>query len=495
MVNNRIVDRLLVGLSIFYLIFPIVIFFFGYLKLFFAIILSLILIFSFWKVYKELVKKEVNLFSKSTILFWVIVLVAVGLWTALSGIGGFCFQNEDFWARNAILRDLVNYKWPVVYDLSLQPNYLQDYIGNSSVAFVYYYAFWLPVALFSKLFSLSETVTNIVLYIWSYVGLLLVVYMANRINKKTSYISLIVLICFSGLDVLMYVYKNGYIPVLDHIEFWANDWFQYSSNTTLLFWVFNQTIPVWLITSIFMQDINNRYIPAICAVSFCYSPWATIGFIPLVIANIVKNKTVKKYVNISNVFVCLIMAIVFGSFYLSNSAGGTEFSLIFSSFKDSTISLLKNYLAFIIIEFLLYFIVMGKKVFYYDYCFVVLIELMIFPLIYSKNTNFCMRATIPALFITSIYIIKYLDENGYKNVRSILLVVLLAIGTYTPFTEIYRSIYNTTTNYKYRLRDEAYSFGDYKYHYETWEDAICIIRDQFYAYDYGDSFFFKYLAK
>lgn len=491
--NN--IDKVVIGISLIYLVFPIIIFFFGFLKTFIAIPFSILLVCSFWRLYKELTKNEIKLFSKNTLKFWIIALIVLIVWIGLSGIGGFCFQNEDFWARNAILRDLVNYKWPVIYDLSMQPNYIQEYVGNTKVAFVYYYTFWMPVALLGKVLSLNEITVNIVLYIYSLIGLFFVVYMINRLNKKVSYLSLLVLVFFSGLDVIMYIYKNRYFPLSDHMEFWANNFFQYSSNTTLLFWVFNQAIPIWLITSIFLQEKENKYIPLLCAISFCFSPWATIGFVPLVIANIIKNRNIKQFFNLPNIFVCLIMIVTFGSFYLSNSAGGTEFGLIFNFLDVGVMSIIKNYLAFILFEFLLYFVVMGKKAASYDYYYVVFIELIVFPLIYSKNANFCMRATIPALFITAIYVLTFLNENGYRSVRSIILVFLLIIGSYTPFTEISRSIYNTTTNYKYRLRDEAYSFGNYKYHNETWEDAINVIKDQFYAYDYYDSFFFKYLAK
>ena len=104
-----------------------------------------------------------------------------------------------------------------------------------------------------------------------------------------------------------------------------------------------------------------------------------------------------------------------------------------------------------------------------------------------------MITSIPALFMLMYYVIRSLCDNN-KMLKNVTLIVLI-IGAYTPFTEIYRSIDNSLNWHEYIIRDEIYSFGDTHYNGDDREDSIKMISDHFFAYDYQDSFFFKYLAK
>jgi hypothetical protein len=72
------------------------------------------------------------------------------LWVALSGIGGFGLQNWDFNFRNAVLHDLVDYSWPVVYP--------------QGRILLYYFTYWLPAALAGKIFGWFGA--NIFLFVW-----------------------------------------------------------------------------------------------------------------------------------------------------------------------------------------------------------------------------------------------------------------------------------------------------------------------------------------
>ena len=250
-------DKIIVILALSYLFVPLLVFFNTFLNLL-GILFSIVFIYFFYKLYLSLIKKEADLFKKNTIAYWAIAIVLIMLWAYLSGIGGFAYQNDDFWARNAIYRDLINYDWPVIYDLSLEPDYVVNLLGTDKVAFSYYYIFWLPIALISKFFSLSWATSNLLLYFYVVFGLLLVLYFLNRKLNKCSYIALFLLIGFSGLDVIRFVIRNNYLPTIEHIEWYGDFFFQYSSNTTQLFWIFNQSVPVWLLTSILLNNDNNK---------------------------------------------------------------------------------------------------------------------------------------------------------------------------------------------------------------------------------------------
>ena len=72
----------------------------------------------------------------------------------------------------------------------------------------------------------------------------LLVYLRADTGKKQG-IGLLFLIFFSGMDILGALYSSRLPDLLAydamHLEWWTND-FQFSSLTTCLFWVFNQTV-------------------------------------------------------------------------------------------------------------------------------------------------------------------------------------------------------------------------------------------------------------
>ena len=314
-------------------------------------------------------------------------------------------------------------------------------------------------------------------------GLLILLAQIKRIIGRSSYLSLLVLIFFSGMDCIPYLVFHGKMPFTEHIEWWDGI-FQYSSNTTQLFWVFNQAIPVWILVCLFLQLQNEKYRAAIASLIFAYSPWAVFGIIPYVLFSIIKEKApIKEWINPINVGVPSLMLLVFGSFFASGNGG---YGLILWEYRTELLIVLIQYVMFVIIEFLLLFTVMGKKACKYKYYWVTLFVLLIYPLLYIRDENFVMRSSIPALFILMLYVLKYLNEEK-KDFNYLLLVLFLLIGAVTPTTEISRAIV-----YGKHIEDSVHSFD----RIET-EDSATIekIRDQFFTYDMDEKFFYKYLGK
>lgn len=476
-------DKAIIFLGLLYIFLPILIFFNTFLN-YIGILFSIVFIYFFYKLFKHLCVKEISLLNKKNILYWIITIIVILAWAYLSGIGGFSYQNDDFWARNAIYRDLINYDWPVIYDLAKEPSYVVSLLGSDKVAFSYYYIFWLPVALLSKLFNLSWQASNLLLYFYVVLGLFLTLYFINRKLGKCSYVALIIFVLFSGLDVIRFVIRNAYLPKIEHIEWYGDFYYQYSSNTTQLFWVFNQSVPIWLLMSLLL-NLDNKYIIGWCALGFAYSPWAMFGLLPYMFYCFIKN--VRETLNIENILICLLMLIIFGSFYFCGQKGTNAFHISFLYFNNSY----KAYFMLILLEVIVYFLLLGKNRF--EYYYVTLFSLLIIPFVQDESLNFCMRASIPALFMLMYYVIRSLYDNN--KVLKILTVIVLLIGAYTPFTEIYRSVDNTLNWHDYIIRDEVYSFGDTHYCGDDKEDSIKMISNQFFAYNYQDSFFFRYLAK
>lgn len=491
--NLKIIDNLMIAGAILYVVLPVAIFFMGWIKLPLAIVFAMLLAMLSVKIYMDLRTDVTILMKKDYGVYWLFSVVVIFLWVYLSGIGGYSHQNWDFWARNAIFRDLSTYEWPVIYDLSLQSDKVQTLVGSEKVAFSYYYTWWLSVAAVSKIFSLGEAASNFLLFLWASLGVFLVVYCLNRLLGKCSYWVLIVMIFFGGMDAFVYYLLNQKITLTEHLEWWAVA-FQYSSNSSQLFWVFNQSIPIWLIMSLFLLSKTNKYDAGLCSLAFAYSPWATFGVVPYVIVGAFKKKPFKNVFNLVNIVIPSMILLVYGSYYLSSTGSTGGAGMIFSKYPNQEVLILILYVCFVFVEFGMYYLLGGKQWRKNDYYVVTLISLIILPLFYIRDENFTMRASIPALFLTMIYIIRYLRED-WKNEENVtkkrLWVVILLIGTLASTCEIGRSIHQKFSG-ESGVFDPVVSFGDIQAEDDNY---INLTKEQFYICNYEDSVFFKYLGK
>ena len=451
-------------ISIIYLTIPLICFYFGWLKLPIAIISSIITIFSSYKIYKSLNKNEIKTNKKKQIIFWLTAIILIILWVYLSSIGEFSYQRKDSYVRVPLFHDLINYKWPLKYNIS-----------NNDIAFIYYLSWWLPICVISKIFNLSMNISNLLLLIYSIIGILLIVYEMNCYLKKNSYIGLILLILFSGLDILSLSFKN---TELIKIEWWTN-LFQYTSNTSLLYYCFNQAIPIWLISILILRLKDNKSIFALFSLVFVYSPWSIYGLIPISIYIIIKNiKNIKELITIENIIQPLLILIIYGSYYLTNN-GNVHYNIIFKPII---------YLVFILIEVGIYFIIIHHKHKDYPYYYPVLIMLLLAPIIYSypHGNNFTMRSTTIPLFFLMIYIILFLENKKIKLKLKLLLIFFLVIGSIVPILEFSNSF---TKPIKYKQTNSFNNLNNIN------KKQIKTIKDQFFAYNYKNKFFFKYLSK
>ena len=501
-----IADSILTACSVLYVSVPVIIFFYGWLNVYVALPVSLIFIAFMLCVYRELKRDFTGINSSPK--FWLFMIVLLCTWVLLSGIGGFGYQNYDFVARNPIYHDLCNYDWPVIY--------------KNTGALSYYFTFWLFPAFVSKIFQLTLSGQNICLNLWTSLGVCLTGYNLCRHFRKTSFIIPLILIFFSGLDVIGYlihcvysmIYHSAYMsPALKfhemllfgHIEVYA--WiFSYSSNTSQLYWVFNQSVPVWLITSLLLQLQDSRNHLSLSSLTFAYSPWAAIGIIPIALtASIRRNKNLRNILSCHNILIPLCMLIIYGSFYLISS-GGSASRMSSSHFTITDAKSLMAYLLFILLDFGIYFIVMGRVVFRYDFSYTVMFVLLILPLYEFIAGDFIMRASIPALFILMTFLIRYMTWEEAKLRKKLLAAVMIA-GAWTGMNEINRSLGYTALNLMNRFEvlparftryldklhhEELYSIGDI-----TPDDTENMVKYGQYisVSGYKDSVFFRYIAK
>ncbi len=430
-----------------YLVFPLLIFCATWFNFYTSIILlfSLIISYYFTKVSIESSEQSYILNKKNILL----AVVIASIWCFWSGIGGYVYQSSDFSARNAVYRDLITRDWPV-------------FLGqNSRYALNYYFGYWIVPALFSKFFTndmdtLFTIGLNILLLytIFSvFIFLLLLVEFVKPKTQKQLILVLLFPIIFSGLDIIGAV--KEYIPFFDdkaynltspqwwriHIEIYNGiGEIQYSSFTTQLFWVFNQSIPCWIITMLLLKEKTPQNYGILTTAGVFYCPLPMVGISIIMLTNcilfILNNsftlkEKIKKIISYSNIYIVPVFIIVFLFISLNDAVDNTELN-----FKIKSIS---SYLLFCYLEFLCFLFFIYRKYYKEPLFYVMIISLLTLCLFSFKEGlgDFQMRSTLSPLLLLLIFVLQYLLDNPPKF-NKIMLCILLAIGIATPLVEFSR---------------------------------------------------------
>ena len=430
-----------------YLLLPTLVFVFGWLRLAWSIPVTGLLLFSVWRFHADKDDTETIVGLPPRKILAVLASALLG-WMLLSGIGGFSFQNPDFHFRNAILRDLLENPWPVVWNF--------DYRGgpNRDVLFTYYHAFFLPAAAAGKI--LGWQAANIVLWVWAFAGvaitwLLILPYIGRRP------LLLLLFPVFSGLDILgrlLLHYNEPLVIPYQHIEWWTA-FMVYSSHATQLYWVFNQAVPAWIATLLVLslRRSRNSWLPL--ALSIPFAPLPVVGLAPFVArltlvgrlgpGTLSLGQRIREGASAGNLAAALAILPVFGSYFSGNaSAQMRAFTL------DQPI-LWVFWAIFLFAEVVPYaaatFLMFRREVVWW----MALGILAVAPMVkLGIGADFCMRVSIPALLILFLSVLVFLDSRPEgaraRWIRRSLLFVLL-LGSVTAWQEIARSVRLTSAHY------------------------------------------------
>ena len=514
--------------ALIYLALPVVIFFVGYLKIWWAAIFSAGLIGAVYLAMRSMEKdpdslKETERSITITPSYLIFVIILIPILLYWGGVSEFGSCSEDHRVRYAILNDLVEYKWPVIYDFSTQQNpSVAANLGSGTVAFAYYFTFWMVPAVFGKLFGLMTA--RIVLFIWTGIGLFLVSLGASLLYKRSSKVLFICLILFAGFDVIPYMY-NRITGTGTTWEGWTEHLYIHS-NFFQIMNVFNQSIPVWLITILLLLAPNGRSIGLLGGLMFCYSPWATIGILPMCVCKIIMTsrntrntegkeegtetktpvlkpilRTIFTPQNIIPPIICLVL---FGSLYTANPNATGADGFIWKFYTP--LHLLKDYIMFVLFDFVLWFVLIIRKHKKDPMLWTAFITLLILPVYKISIANdFLMRGSMAPMFMIGLYVVMFVTDNFEmcrnnnlklkKAIAGRLVLILMVVAAYTPGNYI---LYSAITSYQMHFTDEPYvaeedligSFGNIKQ-----ESELQTVKNQFFVYDYEDSVFFKYFAK
>ena len=446
------------------------------------------------------------------------------MWLALSGIGGVGHQNRDYiTAHNALLKDLILQEWPIRLNTT-----------SINTPYVYYLAYYLPAGLVGKVLT-SWKAANLAMFIWAGFG----VYLAfgwfiktSKVNINGKALPVFILACFfcfaSGMDTVgYYTLQQHSFNSTQHMEFWA-DLFQFSSQTTLLYWVPQHTIAAWLLIGMIVNSIENqeyvKYLGIASAATLLWSPFGVLGSIAylfFIIYRCLFRHLSLRVIDVQSTFLTITALWIFlitASFLASNSF---NYPITFTvkelaPIKDYIIRLIEFWL----IEFaLLALLVIGylsisekpvknsgtqvpknsqvgifidgistnldiktTQFYVFSIAFSTLLALPLFK--FGYNNDLVMRASIPSLFIFWSFIAKVvIDPIKHYRVLNrlfyVFIILFLLIGTYTSISEILRSVK----------------------HYQIGPPPIDIVTDNqgigklMQRAGSDDAFFFKYFAK
>jgi hypothetical protein len=425
-----------------YVALPVGLFLVGWLKLWIGIPLAILLLLGV--VHLSAGRKDDSeiVFSNGFLVAGLALVVVA--WVFMSGQGGYFCQNYDHHWRNAVFHDLIDYSWPVVYP-------------KTHTALVYYLAYWLPAAVVGKLFGWEAA--NAALFLWTALGIgLCTLLLIDKLKGRSAvefFFILALFVFWSGPDLVgMWIrhFRTGG-DVYDHLEWWT-DWYQFSSNTTLLFFVYNQAIVPWITILLLLDEFDPGNVALLCGLTFPFAPMPFIGMLPFGFYQVFagwkdarKRKAVGQWM--SRVFsyggaAAIGIAAVFALYFSSNSSCGGQNGVWFWSGVPFSRTVI-DYLLFLALEFAALALPLCAYARKNPHYYVVCLTLPLIPLFrVGVGSDYCMRGSIPALFVLMTlaggFLLSVFREKQWRNPLAWTLIVCLLFGAATPVVEMARGV-------------------------------------------------------
>lgn len=492
-------------LSLLYLTLPLFIWIIAFLRTLIAVPFIIIMILALYQYYNDECAHSLALRTIVGKISNISLLLFAFFICFFVGIGAYWPEMPDFLMKNAIVNDLSTKSWPVYYDLSVQPLQTQEDIGRDRVLFVYYLFYYLPACLLGKLFGTS--IAQISLLIWSILGvyitflLIILNLKVEFLNKKHILVLIVAVASFGGLcfvgDIVLNYEKNLGHFLFGTMEMWANQedyfWLGYQGFLGGMSWAFNQYIPIWIITSLILLRNSDKNLMFIGALSVLYSPWSTFGFVALitmiVINKIISTKGLYEIMSFSNIVVPIMLLFTVCVYYMTNNGTNLEKGFIWQYFscKEAFLKLL----FFLIIEIGVYIVLLYKEILKNQillYAVIILTLLPFFKLNYSNDT--LMRASAPAMFIIFVFWFEKLVKGG---IRRPIVIVVMMITSVAQLQLFAAKFVNVIFRNKFDVLTQIRTFDHIEEPLPYYSAELC--DRQFFAHDYDNSIFYKYLIK
>jgi hypothetical protein len=495
-INSPRVHKTIEIATLLYVALPLAIFFWGWLKPVYAAVATVILGLATYLYIRHLHTDYVGSARKPQIITTkralILVAALLAVWVLMSGTGGLGVQMNDYSKHNAVMSDLTNMAYPTYYSLD----------GHDK-PLVYYFAYYLPAAVLGKL-AHSVDVTQLALLAWTLGGVMLCVYWAARIIGRVGPGLILFFILFSGLDFVGFILSGlGTNPFGGNLEWYAGSLnISYSSPTTILFWAPQLAIAAWLfigwLTALFLEGRSAKNIVFIAALSILWSPFITLGLLPVGIAFLLRNRhawaaNLKGLISFQNLISAPVIIFISVTYLLA--ASYSQPLQLFNSYPgpgmNGWIKLLLL-IMFLFVEFGFYIVLMRPFIRDRMSASFRLLLLLTLPLLiilpffrYGYANDLVLKVSLPGIFLLflAVYMYTRTFKWGSLSVRQTIMVAALVLAAITPLVEIRNHL----------------SF-DGRHRVDMWQsigNPDLPPNDRMYANQYvgnKESFFFKNLA-
>lgn len=418
-------------ITLLYLYVPIIVFFLFWLKPLVGIPCALI---SCWISIRCSFSKKKSIKLRKIWLFLLLAVCIIVVWALLSGLGGFFQQSYDWQKHNVLLNDFINKSWPVTYDFN----------GKHGVV-SYYVAEYILPGIVGKISNFN--VAQDFLLLWMILGLvLLVLAIYTWIGKENGWILLLVvfgLIMFSTFIYPLSGIYGNWVPADYHYMGDMGEWFsnnlkiQYTSNVSLLRFVFPQFVPIAIATILW---IKNRYTyqvwGAILAPTVLYSTFAFFGLGLLMFFVLIRDiadrqvtidwHKVISIINVLAVLITIVLLLYIAANILQPKPADVKMKFSFIDFRAHKLGFITFQAAWFIWILLLLKYERKNPLLY-----IVSGVLFLLPFCeFGAANDLVMRVSIPALLVINFTVIKNIAMHfkGDRYFSCILIGALIISG-------------------------------------------------------------------
>lgn len=368
------------------------------------------------------------------ISWWQILAIALigTLWACHSGAGGYARCNGDWIKHFAVLKDLTLYHWPVVYEIPGKPD---------PVPLVYYIAYYLPAAFVGK--YLGWKAALFALQAYTAIGIVLgMLWFALAVGRRFVLTALI-LTFLGGLDFFGNRLVSG--KPLEHgmydiLQWWLGfcSW-QYSANWSLLVFVPQHMIGAWVATGLLINcSLEKRSLSnvgLIIGLTLLWSPFVFVGLLPFGVFLIFQSRFRGAF-SITNILFASLLGALLVPYFASHSVP------LVTGWKMRDWRVSWNRLGLFLLFEVGFYMIFCRELrrpseavlkLWGTVC-VGLLLLIPFYQIGAWN-DFCMRASIPALFVLWVFVMRELMRKRW-SVETRILATLVLMGSFTGMHEV-----------------------------------------------------------
>jgi len=366
----------------------------------------------------------------------------------VSGIGGFGPQTWDWAKHNALFKTLIENAWPVTYTTESGP-----------VALVYNVAWYLPGAAIGKF--LGWHAANLALFAWTVFGAALAYLWVVLLSRGRVLAVAVILTLFSGMDALASFWHHSHewqkIVATFDLEFaWGSQW-HYPNTVSLFAHVPQHSAAAWLLTALVLdalevQDDRFPYV-LVAALGGLWSPFVVIGVFPFALYAAWRSGVFTRtgialqwsLPNIGGALLVGILCLYYYSRYVPYTlpadyyppAANMQLGAFYLTPLEQPLSVfLRGYFEFVAVEFLLLFALLfhllprGRE---RDLVLVAGSWLLVLPVFhYGAFNDLVMRASIPALFVFQICLIVAARKFHFRSATTWLLALVFTVGALFP---------------------------------------------------------------